>query len=156
MWCFVGEEAAELSRRCAACLATATAWAVFPLGSSGRLPPVSGLRSGAHRVIHFAHSTVVSVVRLQVLNPERDPLCACAPARAPRTWTVFVMPRTITAQTLTAGERGDLGQRIWPSSLSLIKVKTVILSPLLPAANPRSRSWAMGSRPSCRAGTSHQ
>lgn len=67
---------------CAGCLATAIVLAVVPPASFQLLQPFScpvlGLRSVAHQVIRFARSTIVSLVRLQVLKPETDPLSACA------------------------------------------------------------------------------
>lgn len=71
-------------------VAVAGALAIIPLTGFQLLQPfsrpVSGLRSIARQVIHFtrlALPSLFSLIRLQVIKPERDPLSACVLDRPP-------------------------------------------------------------------------
>ena len=86
---------------------------------------MSGLRSVTHQVICFAHSTVVSLVRLQVLKAETDPLPACVLDRT----LLDGIPEAGNHHCRDAGcwQEGRPGQLIWPKQF-VSKLKTVILS----------------------------
>lgn len=86
---------------------------------------MSGLRSVTHQVTRFARGTVVSLVRLQVLKPETDPLPACVLDRT----LLDGIPEAGNHHCRDAGcwQEGRPGQLIWPKQF-VSKLKTVILS----------------------------